>query len=96
MLFTPRLGAAPAIWMKGMLFSLDLVWISEGCVVVEVTADAPVPTEGMADSELPRYSAPSAAYVFEIGGGEASESGVEVGDEVRFVGLGGEAEGLCE
>jgi len=96
MLFTLRFGAAPTIWMKGMLFSLDLVWISDGCVVVEVTADAAVPTEGMADSELPRYNAPSAAHIFEIGGGVALESGVGVGDEVRFVGLGGEVEGLCE
>ena len=79
-----------------MLFALDLVWISEGCTVVEVTAGAPAPTEGMADSELPRYNAPAAAHIFEIGGGVALESGVEVGDEVRFVGLGGEAAGLCE
>lgn len=96
MLFTSRFGAAPTIWMKGMLFSLDLVWISEECVVVEVTAGAAAPTEGTADSELPRYNAPSAAHIFEISGGVASESGVEVGDEVRFVGLSGEAEGLCE
>ena len=82
--------------MKGMLFALDLVWISEECLVVEITTDAPAPTEGTPDSELPRYDVPSAAHVFEIGGGEASESGVEVGDDVRFVRLGGEAEGLCE
>lgn len=96
MLFTSRFGSAPTIWMKGVLMSLDLVWISEECVVVKITADAPAPTEGMADSELPRYDVPSAAHVFEIGGGVALESGVGVGDEVRFMGLGGEAEGLCE
>ena len=79
-----------------MLISLDLVWISEACVIVEITADAPAPIDGTADSELPRYDAPSASHVFEIGGGVASESGVEVGDKVRFVGLGGEAKGLCE
>jgi len=96
MLFTSRFGSAPTIWMKGMLISLDLVWISEECVVMEITADAPAPTEGVADSELPRYDVPSASHVFEIGGGVALASGVQVGDEVQFVGLGGEAEGLCE
>ncbi len=79
-----------------MLFPLDLVWISEECVVVEITADAPAPTEGMADSDLPRYDVPSAAHIFEIGGGEALEIGGVVGDEGGFGGLGGEAEGLCD
>ena len=96
MLFTSRFESAPTIWMNGMLISLDLVWISEECMVVDVTADAPAPTKGTADSELPRYDVPSASHVFEIGGGVASESGVQVGDKVRLVGLGGEAEGLCE
>jgi uncharacterized membrane protein (UPF0127 family) len=82
--------------MKGMLISLDLVWISWECVVVEITADTPAPIEGTVDSELPRYDVPSASHVFEIGAGEASASGVQVGDEVRFMGLAGEAEGLCE
>ena len=46
---------APRIWMKGMRFPLDLVWIKDGRVV-DVTARVPDEPPGTPESELPVYS----------------------------------------
>ncbi len=94
MLFVWESGRAGSFWMKGMLFPLDLVWISDGCTVVGVTADVPIPATGVPDSELTRYSsAESAAYAFEINAGEAESYGLAPGVGVRFDGAG--IEDLC-
>ena len=46
---------SPRIWMKGMRFPLDLVWI-DGDRVVEVTARVPDEPPGTPESQLPIYS----------------------------------------
>ena len=75
---------APRIWMKGMRFPLDLVWISDGRVV-DVTARVPDEPPGTPDAELPIYSpAQPANRLLEVNAGWAKRNGVQVGDEVRL------------
>ena len=81
-------------WMKDMQFSLDIVWISSGCVVVDISVDVPYPDPSTPLSDLPRYSPESVArYVLEINGGEAADLGLGAGDPVEFL---GELEGLYD
>jgi uncharacterized membrane protein (UPF0127 family) len=85
MLFVFETGQTPTLWMKGMRFPLDIVWIGEECIVVDAHVDVPVPLPGTADAELSLYRpAAPAAYALELNAGEVARSGVRVGDDVRF------------
>ena len=88
MMFLFELGATPSFWMKAMRFPLDVVWIGDGCEVVDITLKAPFPPPGSDDSDLRRYtSAVQAAYMLEINAGETGRLGIAVGDSVSFSGV---------
>ena len=73
-------------WMRGMEISLDIVWISSDCRVVDVSEDVPFPDPDTPLDELPRYSPESPAqYALEINGGEAAELRLGIGDTVEFL-----------
>jgi uncharacterized protein len=76
--------SSPRIWMKGMRFPLDLVWIN-GDRVVQVTPRVPDEPPGTPETQLPIYS-PSrpANRVLEVNAGWAERNGVGRGDPVRF------------
>ena len=97
MLFIFEDREVSSFWMRKVRFSLDFIWISEDCRVVDITANVPFPRPGTATSDLPSYrpSAP-AAYNFEINGGEADEFGIRVGDAVRFTGIPDHVGDTCE
>ena len=77
-----------SIWMRGMRFPIDIVWVDEGLVVVEVTHDAPVPEPGTAIADLPRYTANTAVhYVLEINAGLARALGIHEGAAVALAGF---------
>ena len=81
--FAPR--TASSFWMFRMRFPIDIVWISESCAVVDVTAEAPAPEPATSTANLPTYSPSSpAGYVLEINAGKAAEYGIEAGVPVRF------------
>ena len=81
--FAPR--TASSFWMLRMRFPIDIVWISEGCAVVDITVEAPAPDADTPTSDLPTYSSSSpAGYVLEINAGKAAEHGIEIGAPVRF------------
>ena len=75
---------SPRIWMKGMRFPLDLIWIA-GERVVDITPRVPNEPPGTPDSALPLYS-PSrpANNVLEVNAGWAQRNGVRPGDPVRI------------
>ena len=74
-------------WMKEMQFSLDIVWISSDCRVLDVSENVPFPDPSTPLEDLPRYSPDSRArYVLEINGGEAAYLGLGIGDRVKFLG----------
>lgn len=95
MLFIFEDREASSFWMRNMLFSLDFVWISEDCRVVDITPNVPFPKPET--SSLPSYrpSAP-AAYNLEINGGEADKFGISIGDAVRFTGIPDHIGDTCE
>jgi uncharacterized membrane protein (UPF0127 family) len=77
-------GDAPRIWMKGMRFPLDLVWIKSGRVV-DVTPRVPDQPPDTPESELPVYSPSQPANrVLEVNAGWAERNGVRRGDPVRL------------
>lgn len=97
MLFIFEDRQASSFWMRKVRFSLDFVWISEDCRVVDITSDVPFPKPGTETSALPSYSsAVPAAYNLEINADEANLFGISVGDTVRFTGIPDHVGDTCE
>ena len=70
-------------WMKDMLISIDLIWISAEGRVVDVQTAQPEP--GVPDPELKRYNPNGEAkYVLEVRADLAAEQGVQIGDEAQI------------
>ncbi|MFQ5656213.1 MAG: DUF192 domain-containing protein [Candidatus Methylomirabilales bacterium] len=82
MLFVYEEPARPAMWMRGMRFPLDILWIRNGRVVDLVTGVVP-PLPG----EVPRIFSPreEAQYVLEVPAGFVVRYGIALGDPVRIV-----------
>ncbi len=84
MLFVFDTSGNLAIWMKGMKFPIDIIWIGDDKKIVNISPGA-VPEPGKKDSELTVYkSAASARYVLEINAGLAAANNLQVGDVVDF------------
>ncbi|HLD61708.1 MAG TPA: DUF192 domain-containing protein [Patescibacteria group bacterium] len=68
-----------SFWMKGMNFSLDMIWIRDNAVI-DITKNAPP----LKDSLRPLYYSPKepADMVLEINAGQADEYGIQIGDVV--------------
>ncbi|MFQ5802917.1 MAG: DUF192 domain-containing protein [Candidatus Methylomirabilales bacterium] len=81
MLFVYEAPARPLIWMRGMHFPLDIVWIRDGRVVDLVTGAKP-PAPG----EVPQVFAPreEVQYVLEVPAGFAKRYGVVLDDPVQI------------
>ena len=80
MLFVFPEPRQPSFWMKGMEFSLDLVWIRDG-IVVQI--DTSVPPPNTPDDQLPRYHPTEPiTHVLELAAGSAARYGITVGDRV--------------
>ena len=87
-IFVYEPGGASALWMKGMLFDLDFVWIDEDCTVVDVIQSAARPEPRTPDASLTRYkSSTPATYGLEINAGEAESARIRTGAPVRFSGF---------
>ena len=66
------------IWMKGMLISIDILWILEGRIVA-IEANVPPPS---ANRELAVFSH-VADLVLEVPAGNAKEMGIRIGQPVK-------------
>lgn len=72
------------IWMKGVTFPIDIIWI-DGETVSEVTANViPPPDPNIPDEQLPVYK-PSAPVnrVLEVPAGWASRHSINPGDPIK-------------
>ena len=85
MLFIFDNPAIQTFWMKDMLFPIDIVWISDTCLVAGITPNIPIPLESTAINELPRYQSGSPVkYVLEIAQGQAKVWDIKIGDPVLW------------
>src|SRR3989344_507351 len=66
-------------WMKDMLFSIDIIWLSHEGTVVDIAKDVSPDTFPMSFS--PRAFA---RYVLELPARFVEEYTIQIGDEVRF------------
>jgi uncharacterized membrane protein (UPF0127 family) len=81
MYFSFPIKAKYPIWMKGMTFPIDIVWIADG-KVVGFTENAPIP-ESKNVLELPTYSPPEAVdAALELNAGTVKKFGFALGDPV--------------
>lgn len=84
MLFLFGTSGNYSFWMKGMRFSIDIVWIRDS-KVIGITEHVPPPSETEGTFSLPSYAAPGGVdSVLEVRAGEAARSGIEVGDTISF------------
>lgn len=65
-------------WMKGMNFSIDIIWINQG-KIVDIKKNAPIPITQYLEQYRP--DAP-AKYILEIGAGLVEKYNFKVGDNV--------------
>ena len=80
MLFLFERPKSANIWMKGMRFDIDIIWIRDGRIV-DMRWRAPHQPQG----PLPTYRPKEIAdRVLEVPAGYAEAHGWRVGDEVRF------------
>ena len=84
MLFDLGSTRVPSFSMRGMLFALDFIWITEDQRVQGITAGVQ-PQQGADSGDLDSYS-PTAPvrYVLEINAGAAGQLGIEEGDALAF------------
>jgi hypothetical protein len=81
MLFVFEAPVRPRIWMRGMRFPLDILWIRDGRVV-DLVREAKAPAPG----EAPQTFTPreDVQYVLEVPAGFAKRHGITVGDRVEI------------
>lgn len=67
------------IWMKDMLFPIDIIWLDKNKVIVNLISDAE-------PSTYPHvfYPPKSSLYVLEVRAGLIKERGLKLGDEILF------------
>lgn len=76
------------IWMRGMQFSLDIIWIAGG-VVVDTHENLPVPPPDADPATLPYFNPrPQALFAVEVPAGDVAAHHIVPGQrvEVRFDG----------
>jgi uncharacterized protein len=72
----------PIFWMKGMLISLDMIWIS-GNAIVKIDKNIPVPPPNTPDTSLTEYSPNQPVdYVLEVNSGFSDQNNIKIGDNV--------------
>lgn len=85
MLFVFEEADLYGIWMKGMLFPIDIFWIKNG-VVVDLEAEVPAPAAAQMDSLLAVYKPDAPAqFVLETKAGFAGKHNIKIGDPVKIL-----------
>ncbi len=81
LLFLFDISGQHGFWMKDMRFSIDIIWISENWVVVDIDKDVKPET-------FPKIFSPStpAKYVLEVPAGTAERKHIDMGQEVYLIG----------
>lgn len=73
---------SPTFWMKGMKFSIDIIWIKSGRII-QIDKKVEAPGVGTPDNKLKLYNPKSAVdYVLEVNPGFSDLNNIKVGDTV--------------
>ncbi len=84
MLFTidPK-NNEPIFWMKGMAFSIDIIWIKDN-TIVKIDQNVPTPAPNTSDKDLKLYKPDNPVdYVLEVNAGFTSGNNIKVGDKIN-------------
>lgn len=73
-----------AFWMKDMKFAIDIIWLDQQGVVVNVENN--VTPESYFETNPPKVfiNRPAAAYVLELPAGQAAHNGIYLGTQVAL------------
>lgn len=86
MLFVFEESRRHAFWMKNCRISLDIVWLDDRFVVVDVAPELPpCPVDGPCPERIPMRPA---RYVLELAAGTARAEGVRLGEKLVLFGDG--------
>ena len=79
LLFTFDVPSKNGIWMKDMLFSIDVLWLDQDMKIVHIK-------KNFEPSSYPMSETPDVAskYVLELQGGFVDKYGIELGDTLTF------------
>lgn len=69
-----------SFWMKGMKFSVDIIWIKDD-KIVDIKEKLPIPTTRYLEKYTPTSSA---KYVLEVNAGLSEKYGFKIGDPVAL------------
>lgn len=80
MLFVFTTDAKHGIWMKDMLFSIDIIWFDKDMRIVHIE-------KSVSPDTYPKVFEPKedARYVLEISAGQSTELGLRIGDKIQFL-----------
>ena len=68
-----------SIWMKGMLFPIDIIWILDGTIVGIEKDISP-------HDQLKIYTSPELInYILEVNAGLSSRNNIKVGDKINLI-----------
>jgi uncharacterized protein len=82
MLFAFDVPGRYGFWMKDMDFPLDIIWINENGVVVEI--ERGLTPESYTNNKQVFINQAEASYVLEINAGQAEKFGLYLGSKVRM------------
>ena len=75
---------ARPFWMYQTLIPLDIIWMNEQGVIVEISADTP-PCGSTNPDDCPNYGGTVASrFVLELAAGQAAAHQLQVGGRIRF------------
>lgn len=68
------------IWMKDMLFAIDIIWMDENYVINHIE-------KSVTPDTYPKVFVPNepGKYVLEVSAGQVEKLGVKIGDKVNFL-----------
>lgn len=79
MLFLYNEPAQRIFWMKGMLISIDIIWIQKG-IIQQIIPDIPPPSPMIRDNQLPLFGhGIQADMVLEVPSGYSQKAGIRIG-----------------
>lgn len=83
MLFVYDQPQNAGMWMYGMLFNLDVIWI-KGDEAVKIAEDVPAPDDPY-NTNIPSYSPGQAVdYFLEVNSGFVKKHGIKIGDKMKI------------